>query len=100
CLLTGKPLAILGNLARPRLVLDDGETVAGLRRPLEAENLDGHRRAGVLDLVAVVVDERTHAAPLVAGDEDVARLERAGLNEDGRNRATPLVQLRLDDDTL
>ena len=72
-LVARQALAVLGDLAGARLVLDDREAVAGLRRALEAEDLDRRARAGAfLDLLAAVVDQRADAAPLVAGDDDVA----------------------------
>ena len=41
-------LAIFGDLAGARFVLDDGEAVAGFRRAGEAEHLDRDRRAGLV----------------------------------------------------
>ena len=62
-LLAPLALAVFGDLAGAGLVLDDGEAVAGLRRAVEAEHLDRRRRAGRLDVLALVVDQRAHAAP-------------------------------------
>ena len=78
----------------------DGEAVAGLRRALQAEDLDRRRRAGFLELLAAIVDEGAHAAPLVAGDDDVADHQRAGLDQHGGDRAAALVELGLDDDAF
>ena len=47
-------------------------------------------------MLAAIVDERAHAAPVGAGDENVADMERAALDEDGGDRAAALVELRLD----
>ena len=60
---------------------------------------DDHRagRAGLRDALALVVLERPDAAERLADDDDVADLERAGLDERGRDRAAALVELRLDD---
>ena len=44
-----------------------------------------------------VVLERADAAERLADDDDVADLERAGLDERGRDRAAALVELGLDD---
>src|SRR5690606_39175349 len=99
-LLARQTLAVFGDLAGAGLVLDHGEAVAGLRSALQAENLDRHRRSGFLDLLAMIVDQRAHPAPLIARDEDLARLERARLHQHGRDRATALVELRLDDDAF
>ncbi len=41
--------AIIGDLAGARFVLDDRETIAGLRRAVEAEHLDRNRRSGLVD---------------------------------------------------
>ena len=62
------------SVTRLALVLDDAADLAGRRRPVEADDLDRVARPGLLDLVAVVVVERAHAAPRVAGDDRVADL--------------------------
>src|SRR5246500_2547336 len=56
--------AIARDLAGARFVLDDGKAIARLRRPVEAEHLDRHRRAGFLDGVALVGNQCAHAAHL------------------------------------
>ena len=99
-LVAGQALAVFGDLAGARLVVDDGEAVAGLRRALQAEHLDRHGGRRFLDLLAAVVDQRAHAAPLVAGDDDVAGHQRAGLHQHGGDRAAALVELGLDDDAF
>ena len=67
---------------RPRraVVLDDADELARLGDRVEAEHLDRHRRAGLLDAGAVEVVHRAHAAP-VGADERVADLQRAALDE-------------------
>ena len=59
----------------------------------EAEHLDRRGRAGLLDLLALVVDERPHPAPGGAGDERVADLEGAALHEHGGDRAPADVEV-------
>ena len=81
-----------------RLVLDDLERVAGLRQILEARDLDGRGRAGLVDLLAAVVVHRAHAAEDRAREEDVADLERAGLDEHRRDVAAARVAPRLEHD--
>jgi hypothetical protein len=63
-LVAGQTLAVLGDLASPGFVLDGREAVARPRRALKTEHLDRGRRAGFLDLLAAIVDQRAHAAPL------------------------------------
>src|SRR5581483_11200976 len=81
-LLAPAALAVIGDVARLRLVLRDDEIVAGQRRPVQAQHLDWRRWARFLDLLPAIVDEGAHAAPFAAGDEDVAELQRAALDED------------------
>ncbi len=86
---------------RPRRVRPsrrhDAQRVAGLGQSLEADDLDGGRRLGLLDALAGGVVQRSHAAAGLADADDLADLERAGLHEDGRDVAAALVDLRLDD---
>ena len=87
----------LRALARLALVLDDAAELAGGRRVVEAEDLDGLARPRLLDLLAAEVVERADPAPGVAGDDRVADLERAALDEHRRNRAAADVEPGLDD---
>ena len=90
--------ALLGGLAGHALVLDDPRQLAGRRRPVEAEDLDGDARPGLAHALAVVVVQRLHLAPCVAGDDGVADPQRAALHEHRRHRAAADVEARLDDD--
>ncbi len=89
-------LALVGDGAGRLLVGGDDEVVAGAGHVGEAEDLDRGRGAGLLDLLALVVDEGTHAAPGRAGDERVADLERAPLDEQGGHRAPAHVEVGLE----
>src|SRR5581483_3855144 len=93
-------LAEFGDLARPRLVLDDDEIVAGERQAVEAEHLDRDRRAGLVLVLAALVDERAHPAPFAAGDEDVANIERTALDENRRDRAAAAIELGFENDAF
>src|SRR5581483_11368674 len=96
--LAAEPLgALLRELARAALVLDDARQLAGGRRTVEAEDLDGLAGMRFLDALAAVVVERTHAAPGVPGDDRVADPERAAVDEHRRHRAAADVEARLDD---
>ena len=90
-------LAILGDLARPLLVLDHGQQIARLRHPVQAQDLDRHRRAGLSTGCAAIVEQRAHTAPLRAGDDDVADLERAALHQHRGDHAAATIELGLDD---
>ena len=97
-LLAAQPLgALLRELAGLAVGLDDAAELAGGRRLVEAEDLDRVARLRLLELVALVVVERAHLAPGVAGDDRVADLERAALDEHRRDRAAADVEPRLDD---
>ena len=72
-LLAAKALGpLLGEILGLALVLDDACELAGGRRPVEAEDLDGLAGTRLLDLLAHVVVERAHLAGCVAGDDRVA----------------------------
>ena len=57
----------------------------------------GRRGRRSLHLLAAVVVERAHLAPGVAGDDRVADVERAAVDEHRRDRAAADVEARLDD---
>ena len=90
----------IGDLARPALVLDHDEIVAGERHAVEAQHLDRRRGTGLLLVLAALVDQRAHAAPFAAGDEDVADLQRAALHQHRRDRAAAALELGLEHDAL
>ena len=93
-------LATLRDFARRRRVLDDEELIAGHRHALEAEDLHRDRRAGRLDRLAALVEQRAHAAGVHAADEVVADLERAVLHEHRGDRTLARIELRFDDRSL
>ena len=69
------------------LVGRDHEVVAGVGDVGQAEHLDRRRRTRLLDLLALVVDQRPDPTPGRTGHERVADLERAALDEHGGDRA-------------
>ena len=71
-------VSLLAGLA---FVLDDAGVLAGGRRLVEADDLDGVARPRRLELLAVEVVERAHASPRVTGDDRVADVERAPVDE-------------------
>src|SRR5262245_32176735 len=87
---------IVRDLAGARLVVDDGEAVARFRRAVEAEHLDRRRGTRRDHRHAGIGHERAHPAPFGTGNHDVAGLERAALDQHGRDRAAATVKLRLD----
>ena len=93
-------LARLADGAGGLLVGRGAELVAGLGHGREAEHLHRRRRAGRLDLLALVVDHRPHATPRRAGDDRVADLELALVDEHGGDGAATDVELGLEHDAL
>ena len=88
--------AVARDLAGAGFVLDHGETVAGFRRAVEAEHLDRHRRSGLVDGFALIVDQRADAAHFGAGHDDVADPQRAALHQHGRDRTAAAIELGFD----
>ena len=81
-----------GDLACFRLVGDDNEVVARVRRAGQALYFGRLARQGFLDDLAPVVVQRFHAAPFGAGNENIADFQRTLLDEDGRDRALALLE--------
>ena len=97
-LLAAEPLGpLLREILGLPLVLDDARQLAGRRRPVEAEDLDGLAGARLLDLLALVVVERAHLARRVTRDDRVTDAQRAAVDEHRRDRAAADVEPRLDD---
>ncbi len=90
--------ALVGLLAGRAVVVDDADGVAGVGDAVEAEDLDRVAGHGLLDALAGVVRHRPHLAPVRAGDERVADVERAALDEKRDDGAAARVELGLDDD--
>ena len=89
--------ALLGDVLRLALVLDDPRELTCGRRAVEAEDLDGLAGMRLLDLLAAIVVERAHLAGGVAGDDRVADAQRAALDEHRRDGPAADVETRLDD---
>ena len=88
---------LLGERARALFVKHDAEFRARFGNAGKTGALDGGRGIGLLDAAAVVVDERTDLAEVLADENGVAHLERAAGDEQRRARTETLLQLRLDD---
>src|SRR5205823_13284163 len=89
--------ALGGELAGAAVVVDDLDELAGLGDAVEAEDLDRVAGPGRLDALALEVGHRAHAAPVRAGDDGVADVQRAALDEDGDDGTAAGVELGLDD---
>ena len=89
--------ALLGDVLRLALVLDDARELTGGRRAVEAEDLDRLARPGLLHLLAAIVVERADLAGGVPGDDRVADAERPALDEHRRHGSAADVEARLDD---
>src|SRR3954451_476271 len=93
-------LAPVGDLPGDAVLVDDQERVTGAGHRGEAHDLHGAGRQGLLELGAVLVEQRPHAPVGVAGHDRVADPQRAALDQDGGHGTPALVQLALDDDAL
>ena len=88
----------LAQRPRPGQVLGPAHLVAGVRRLGEAEHLHRRRRQRLLDVVALVVDQRLDLAPGGAGHHRVAHPQRALLHDHRRHRAAARFQVGLEHD--
>src|SRR5262249_28614505 len=97
-LLAAEPLgALVREVTRRALVLDDAAELARGRRLVEAEDLDRVARTGILQLLALVVVERADFPPRIAGDDRVAATQRSALPGHRRGRTAADVKTGLDD---
>ena len=92
--------ALLGKLSRHALVGNGIEHVARARDFGQAGYLDRRGGTGLGHALSLVVYHGTDAADGGTGDDDIARLERAVLHQNGHYRAAALVETRLDDSSL
>src|SRR5437763_2509224 len=88
--------AVLGNDRGGLLVLHHVEVVARGGRAVETQHLYREARRHIVDLLAVLVHHRPDPPVVDAGDDGVPDAERPVLDEDGCDRTTPLLELRLD----
>src|SRR3954463_15753791 len=93
-------LAAVGDLPGDAVLLDHEEGVAGPRHRGEAHDLHGAGRQRLLQLVAVLVEQRTDTPVGVPGHDRVTLAQRAALDQHRGDGAPALVQLALDDHTL
>ena len=93
-------VAGIGHLGGDLLAWGDVELVSCLGDIGQAQDLNGRRWAGNLDVLALVVDQRTDTAPCSTRDHRIADLEGAFLHQHGRDRATADVEVRFQHDTL
>ena len=90
-------LPVLGDLARALLAVDHGQKVAGLGHSVQAQDLDRSGGAGLLDRLPAIVQQGAGPAPVGAGDDEVAHLQRPALDQNGRHHAAAAIELGLDD---
>ena len=75
-------------------------TSPALRDFGQAGYLDRRGGTGLGHALSLIVYHGTDAADGGTGDDDIARLERTVLNQNGHDRAAALIKTRLDDGTL
>ena len=96
CLLALLAGAVVGDLAGARFALHHGEGIAGIRRAVEAKNLDRHRRAGLgtcSPRSLIRARTRPHSAPATTISP---RCRVPRLHQHGRHRAAAAIELGLD----
>src|SRR4029079_5648076 len=89
-------LTLLGELTRLALVLHHLDVLAGFAHSVEAEDLHGGPGGGLVHPLALVVEHGSDLAPDRTGDDGIAHVERAALNEDSGDRPAGPGALGLD----
>ena len=93
-------LALLHQLAGHALVGHGVEVVAGAGHLAHTDDLHGHGGAGLVDLLALGVGHGADTAHGGAGDDHVALVQGAVLDQQGGHGAAALVQPGLDDSAV
>ena len=91
------PRVALGEGLAGLLVGHDAEDVPRLGDIGQAEDEDRARRLSPADVLPLVVGHRADLPEVLPDDDEVAALQRAGLDEDRGDGAPALVHVRLDD---
>ena len=89
---------LLAEGARGALVLDHAAELTGDRQLVEADDLDRCRRSARLERLAAEVAHGAHLAAGLAGDDGVADVDGAAVDEHGRHDAAAGIDARLDDE--
>src|SRR5207248_3329254 len=88
-------LTEVGDFAGAALALDHDEIVAGKRNAVKPQYLDRGRGSCLALALAALVDQSANPTPLAAGDEDVADVQRAALDQHGGHRAAAALACRI-----
>jgi len=89
-------LLLFGQLFRRAGVLHRLEGRAAVGRAGPADHAHGSGGTGLLDVLALIVEHRADLAPIRTAQEGIARPQRAALHDDGGQRTTADIDLRLD----
>ena len=93
-------LALLHQLAGHALILNSVEDIAGTGNLAQTRDLHGDGGTGFLDGLALVVGHDADTAHGGTGNDDIALMQGAVLDQQGGNGAAGLVQTGLDDGAL
>ena len=106
CLLLGQlgiaelASAVGGNFTGAALVCQHHELITCLWHLGQTLNFHRNRRTRRLDGLAVFVQHGAHTAVGLASQHHITSFQRAGLHQDGGNRAAALVQTRFNHQAL
>ncbi len=93
-------LTILSDFSRACFGGNDIECITWFRRAIETEDFCRHRRQSLLHLLISLVHQSAYLAPLGASDDNIASCQRSAFDQDGRDRPTTFVELRLHNNTV
>ena len=90
-------LTEFGNLPRTRFVFNSDEILARCRHTGQAQDFNRQGRPGILQLAALVIQHRAHAAPFGTGHHNVTLLQRTLLHQHRRHRTPAAIELAFND---
>ena len=91
---------LFGNLAGKTVIGDNHEVVSGAGDRGQTEDQCRSRRCCFFDVVAVLVEQGPNPSEGGSGNDRVADLERASMDEDSGNGATSTIEVCFDDEAF
>src|SRR5437879_7123595 len=91
--------SLTGHLARGLFVLDDAKFQTGVRHAVQTEDLYGDRGSSLFEPLALLINQRAHAAIILTADDHIAHAQSALSNQNGSG-GTAWFKPRFDDVAL
>ena len=93
-------LTLFSNLARLAVVVDNQEVVASAGYGGQPKNLHRGSRSSLVDALTLIIDHGAHTSIGGPGNDGIANMQGATLDQGGGHRTTPLIEVSLNGNAL